>query len=63
MYMYAECEDAIDMKPNEVYGTTSRFVTTDDIKTIPNEAYGVVNDDHHAVSTYHKEKDMQRTTK
>jgi hypothetical protein len=37
------------MKLNEVYGITSRPVTTtDDIKTMPNEVYGiaVVSGDH-----------------
>ena len=46
-----ECEDAIDIKPNEVYGITSKSVTTDDIKTIPNEMYGVVSGDHRGVSS------------
>ena len=34
-----EFEDAIDMKLNEVYGITSRFVTSanDNINTMPNE--------------------------
>jgi hypothetical protein len=44
-----ECEDVIDMKLNEVYGITSRPVTTtNDIKTMPNEVYGftVVSGDH-----------------
>ena len=34
-----ECEDAIDMKLNKVYGITSGSVTSanDDINTMPNE--------------------------
>jgi hypothetical protein len=44
-----ECEDVIDMKLNEVYGIASGSVTTtNDIKTMPNEVYGiaVVSGDH-----------------
>ena len=43
MSYITECEDAIDMKLNEVYGITSGSVTSanDDINTIPNEVYGV----------------------
>ena len=47
-----EFEDAIDMKLNEVFGITSRSVTSanDNINTMPNEVYGIdlVRDDHSA---------------
>ena len=35
-YFLASAQEAIEMKQNEVYG-----VVTDDIKTTPNEVYGV----------------------
>ena len=46
-----ECEDvdAIDMKLNEVYGIST---TANDIKTVPNEVYGLVaSGNHHGVSS------------
>ena len=40
--VHIECEDAIDMKLNEVYGITSGSVTSaNDINTMPNEVYGI----------------------
>ena len=49
-----ECEDvdAIDMKLNEVYGIST---TANDIKTVPNEVYGLVaSGNHHGVSSYQR---------
>ena len=38
------------MKPNEAYGISTVIEITDDIKTTPNEVYGlVVHDEMHCV--------------
>ena len=49
---YIECKNGnIDMKLNKVYGVIS--TTTDDIKTIPNEVYGITESgSHHGVSRW-----------